>query len=288
MGQDQAAQFRNTYLEMVALGFLIRDGEQQQRHSTYCLPVAFDGSKLDRLMLHGVQAVEIADHRLCRRADQDQPQAHGQCPAVGLHLSPAQQVPGADARHHEGPGEEGSHYHVGETIGERGVEDRLTPAGDAEHAVRQFSAGRGVHPAVGRQNPERGDEGAQRHHARRKQMHARWHLVAAEQQHAEEGGLEEERRHHLVTEHRPDEVGRRVGEVAPVGAELEGHDNARHHPHREGHAEYLDPELGKTCPRGIARSEGKQLEEGDEGRQAYGEYRKNGVKAHHKSKLQAG
>src|SRR5579875_3453897 len=57
--------------------------------------------------------------------------------------------------------------------------------------------------------------------------------TAAEEQHAEEGGLEKEGAQHLVGEERREDVRGGIGIAAPVGAELEGHD----HPGDDAHAE---------------------------------------------------
>ena len=66
--------------------------------------------------------------------------------------------------------------------------------------------------------------------------------MTTEQQHAEEAGLEEEGGDDLVTQHRSDEVRGELGEVAPIGAELECHDDSRHHTHGEDDGEDLGPE----------------------------------------------
>ncbi len=79
------------------------------------------------------------------------------------------------------------------------------------------------------------------------------HQFAAKQQYAKERCLKEEGSQPLIGEEWPQNVGRRVGKAAPVGAELERHDHAGHDAHAEGNREDLDPELGYVkvdCPAG--------------------------------------
>jgi hypothetical protein len=83
---------------------------------------------------------------------------------------------------------------------------------------------------------------AERDHQRGDEMRPARHEIAAEQQHAEEGGLEKEGRQALVGEQRRDDVGGCVGIAAPVRTKLERHHNARHHAHAERRGENPDPE----------------------------------------------
>jgi hypothetical protein len=103
--------------------------------------------------------------------------------------------------------------------------------------------GRRLHPAVGGEDPEGGNEGADSHRKRRGEMQRLADPVHAEQHDAQEAGLEEEGRQHLVGHQRADHRPDLVGEDRPVGAELVGHDDARHHAHAEGEREDLQPVL---------------------------------------------
>ncbi len=68
---------------------------------------------------------------------------------------------------------------------------------------------------------------------RGEEMRPARHQLAAEEQHAEEGRLQEEGGEPLTGQKRRDDVRRRVGEAAPIGAELEGHDDAGDDAHAE-------------------------------------------------------
>ncbi|OBX36561.1 hypothetical protein A8U91_00904 [Halomonas elongata] len=120
-----------------------------------------------------------------------------------------------------------------------------------ETTVDEFRTHRRLHPAIGRKDPECRNEGPHRHHDGSEQVNSLWHLVASEQQHAEEGRLEEEGRDHLVAEQGSKEVRGSKGEVAPVGAELEGHDDARHHTHREDHRKDLGQNMARRSQAGL-------------------------------------
>jgi hypothetical protein len=67
------------------------------------------------------------------------------------------------------------------------------------------------------------------------------HALAAEEHHAQEPRLEEEGGEHLTGHERSDHRAGAVGEDAPVGAELVGHDDAGNHAHPEGDGEDLLP-----------------------------------------------
>ena len=149
-------------------------------------------------------------------------------------------------------------------------------------------AGRRLHPAIGRQDPERRHRGADRDNRRRQHVEPGWHAVEAEQQHAEESRLQEERRQHFVAEQRPEHVAGDDREAAPIGAELVGQHDARHHAHRERDREDLGPESHQPLVALVAGAQPDRAERGDIGRQADGEARENDVKDDGEGELQTG
>jgi len=74
-------------------------------------------------------------------------------------------------------------------------------------------------------------------------VQARADALEAEQHHAEETGLQEEGGQHFVGEQRPGDAAGETRELAPVGAELVGHDDAADHAHAKGDGEHLQPEV---------------------------------------------
>ena len=287
MGENQAGQLGNSNFEAVTLSLLIRPGKQQQRYSGRGLPIAFHRCNFGRLVFQRVDAMKVAYHRLGRGHDQNQPQANGQRLAVNLHLTPTQQIPGAYPRDHKSTGQERSQAHMRKAVREGRIKDCFRPGGNEKYAIAQLHTGRRMHPAIGGENPERRNEGAQCDHTGREQMHSLRDPIASEQQHPEERRLQEKRSDHLVAENRPEKVGRRIGIVAPVGTELEGHDDTRHHPHAKHHREHLHPESGQALPYRIPGFEEEYFQKGNKGRQTDGKYRKDRVKRHHKRKLDA-
>ena len=114
------------------------------------------------------------------------------------------------------------------------------------------------------------------------------HAVAPEQQDAEEGGLEEERGHDLVVEQRAQHVAGAVREPAPVGAELERHDDARDHPHAERDREDPGPELGQLAVERAPGREPARLEHDQPGREPDRERREQDVERDRDGELHAG
>ncbi|MNN26478.1 hypothetical protein D3C81_1399830 [compost metagenome] len=132
-----------------------------------------------------------------------------------------------------------------------------------QHATVDYLEALGrLHPAVGGEDPEGGDDGADGHHHRREEVQARSHAVPAEQHDAEEAGLEEEGGEHLVGQQRPGDRAGKVGEGAPVGAELVGHDQAGHHAHAKVDGEDLRPEVVEVAVDLLIRSQPQAFKHG--------------------------
>jgi hypothetical protein len=123
---------------------------------------------------------------------------------------PASRIARADREHDERGGEIGRVQHMREAVGEARIEDDRQPVHRIGDAVAHLVAGRRLHPAIGRKNPERRHRGADRDHGRRQHMQPRRHAVPAEQHDAEERRFEEERGQHLVADQRSDHVARDV------------------------------------------------------------------------------
>jgi hypothetical protein len=125
-------------------------------------------------------------------------------------------------------------------IGDQGKE--IHQFGAARHLVDDV-ADRVLHPAVRKQDPERGQVRADRHQPDRSQVHLFGHASLAEDPHAEERGFEEERQQRLDGERRAEDVAHVAGILRPVHAELEFLHDAGHHPDGEVDEEQFSPEL---------------------------------------------
>ncbi|MNH13104.1 hypothetical protein D3C79_726660 [compost metagenome] len=101
-------------------------------------------------------------------------------------------MPGRRSANEERRGNERRGGHVQQAIRERRVEDHREPVHRDYNAVDDFVTLRGLHPAVGGKNPERGNDRTDGHHDCGKEVQATADTVPAKQHDAEETGLEEE------------------------------------------------------------------------------------------------
>ena len=153
---------------------------------------------------------------------------------------------------------------VREPIWHRRVEDDREPVfGDELPGGVDRVAGRGMHPAVRRQDPECRDESACGDGERRREMQPAPDAREAEEHHAQEPGLEKERREHFVGHQRSDDRSGAVGKNRPVRAELVGHHDPGHDAHREGDREDLEPVLKEVEIRFAAGPEPEPFEDGE-------------------------
>ncbi|MNE17589.1 hypothetical protein D3C80_1105750 [compost metagenome] len=196
-----------------------------------------------------------------------------------------QQVPGRRGTDEERGGEKRRQRHVHQSVGERRVEDDLEPVHRRHAAVDDLDALRGLHPAVGREDPEHRDQRADRHHDRGKKVQAPPYPVPAKQHHPQETGFEEERGEYLVSEQGPGDAPGKVGEPRPVGAELIGHDQAGDHAHAEVDREQLGPEVIEVLVDLIVGFQPATFEHSQKTGQADGDRRKDDVKRDREGEL---
>ena len=177
--------------------------------------------------------------------------------------------------------------HVHEPVGEGWVEDDCDPVRRNELAdFVDRVAGRRLHPAVDRENPERGNERAERDHQRRQEVQSRPDARQAEQHDAEESRFQEEGGQYLVTHQGPDDRTDLVGEHAPVGAELVAHDDARHDAHAERHCEDLLPVIEEVEEDHAAGEVPEAFEHGEITGQPDRDRREDDVEADREGELQ--
>jgi len=80
--------------------------------------VPFDGGNLRRLVLEGVQAVHITNHRLDGCHQQRHPQRHGKHFAYRWRVVALQQVPGSGSADKHGATQESGHRHMQQPVRE--------------------------------------------------------------------------------------------------------------------------------------------------------------------------
>ena len=149
-------------------------------------------------------------------------------------------------------------------------------------------AGGRLHPAVGREDPERRHERAGGDHQRGEEVQPLADALHAEQHDAQEAGLEEEGRQHLVAHQGPEDGAGLVGEHAPVGAELVAHDDARHDAHAEADGEDLLPVVEEGEEDVAAGAQPQAFEHGEIAGEADGEGGKDDVEGDREGELQPG
>ena len=181
VGEDQAAESGDLEAIAGALLFHIRQAKEQQRRGLAgsVFPMPFDGGDLRWLMLKGVKTMHIPHHRLDWRYQQRHPHRHRQHFADGRRVVAAQKMPRGRGPDEHGAAEKRGYRHMKQTIRERGVKDNRQPVLRNEMAIFDGKTLRRLHPAVGGEDPESGDQGAKRHHAGSKKMQRRRHLIPA-------------------------------------------------------------------------------------------------------------
>ena len=118
-------------------------------------------------------------------------------------------------------------------------------------------------------------------------MHRLRHALPAEQHDAEKARLEKEGGQHLVGHQRADDVAATPRQLAPIGAELVGEDDAGDHAHAEGHGEDLGPVQGDVHVDRLAGLEPERFEHDQPGGKADGEGRKQDVEGDGEGELDA-
>ena len=243
MFQDQRPQPGDFDRVFDLAGGLVRPPEQDQRRAVgMTVEMALHRHDFHRLVLQRVEAVLVAGKNLDRRHQGGHPHRHREHDAGTGEMLVAQQVIGADRAHHQRGGQIRRQHHVHQAIGKRRIEDHLEPVdGDELPFGVDGEAGRRLHPGIGRQDPERRDQRAHGDHQGGEKMQPVADPFQAEQHDPEKARLEKEGGQHLIGHQGADHGAGLVGKRRPVGAELVGHHDARHHAHAERDREDLQP-----------------------------------------------
>ena len=178
---------------------------------------------------------------------------------------------------------------MGEAIRQRRAEDDREPVLRKEQAVDHFVAGRRLHPAVGGKDPECRQQACRRPPARRRRN--AWPggtSLRPNSSTPRKRRFQKERHQALIGQQRRNDVAGDVGEAAPVGAELERHDDAGDDAHAERDRKNPQPELREIEEHGAPGQRIGAFKEGDERGQADGEGRQKDVPADDPGELDAG
>jgi hypothetical protein len=251
------------------------------------LVVPFHGHDLHRLVFQRIESVQIAQDHLHRRYQRGHPHGHGEHTPDPRVIEPtAEEVKGRHPADHEGRGEIRRRKRVRQAEGEAGVEDDGPPVlGHELTVLGNGETRRRLHPAVHRENPGRRDCSADGDHGAGEHVQALPDLFASEQHDAEETGFQEERGQHLVSHEGADDRPGAVREDGPIGAELIGHGNARHHAHGEDDGEDLYPETEEVQVHSVPCAQPQAVEHGEVTRQTDGQGGKYEMKGHGEREL---
>ena len=245
MSEEKRSAMRDRHCKTVRLRRLVGPREQHELARGVTIPVRLDRRDLQRLMRESVEAVLVADEELQRRDNGSETDGHAHHGAAVLKMSAGEDVTRPDGKHHERHRQVRRRHHMREAVWKAWIEHDGEPIDRVGDTVAHLISGRRLHPAVGRQDPERRERRADRDGDGRERMQPRWHPVPTEQHDPEKCRLEEEGNQDLVADHRPDDVADYGREPAPIGAELVRQDNSRHHAQGKGDGEDLGPELGQ-------------------------------------------
>jgi hypothetical protein len=218
---------------------------------------------LHRLILGDFQGVPVTDERHGGRGEEPDDERGDERLAGEVQVALLEQVPGADTGHDEASGDDAGHDGVHVARREGRVEGGGPEAGEDGPAVFYGVAGRSLLPGIGDEDPHRRQQGPDHDEPRRGVVEALGDLLAAEQQHAEEGRLEEEGEKALGCQRRPEDAAHEARVVRPVGAEGELHGDPGGDPDGERGREELDPEVRGRLVGGNAALEVAPLGEHD-------------------------
>ena len=252
------------------------------------MPTGLEGGELGGLVAVHIVTGEVADHELDGDEDGDEAEAPVQHDAGFGQMAVAQAIPGAGGDDAHAGGEEGAKQHVRPAHAQHRAGDDLPPVGGDDVAVDDGVADRDLHPGVVAEDPERRGHGAEGDHAAGEEVEARRDAATAEHDDAEEGGFQQEGGEAFVAEQRALDGAGALGHHAPVGAELEGHDDAADHAHAEGEGEDLEPEVEDAAVDGAAGGQRHAFQRGKPGGEADGEGREDDVEADDEAELDAG
>src|SRR5581483_5398636 len=205
-----------------------------------------------------------------------------------LRVLAGEQVVGADRSHHEAGGDDRPVHRVRVLPAGPGVEEERAQAPEREVAAGSPHPAHGVlHPRIGGDDEVAREPRAREHRRRGEPVAPGAEPPLAEEEEAEEPGLEKEREDALHRERLPDHAPRRAREARPVRPELKLHRDAGDDSHREVDREDPAPEArGRIVPR-LAGAQRRRLEEHDEEREPHRELREEVVKGDGEGEVEA-
>ncbi len=209
---EQAQHLGDADREEGPLVLLVGDAEDGERRAVPGLPEGLEGGHLLRLGARHLDGVGVAGAELEDRGRGE----HGQ---RGLHEQgglfdrpPLQQEPGRDGHGHEGARDPAAEDGVDIADDGRRIQRRLPEVVEDGPAALHAEPGRRLHPGIGDDDPQARKVGAEEDEEGREPVGLRRDPVPAEDEDAQEHGLEEEGEDGLGGEGRAEDVADRPRE----------------------------------------------------------------------------
>ena len=234
-------------------GLVFHVGEADKRERgrrLVCLPHRFERGELHTLVMGERITALIAQHHDRERTHQ----AEGGCDchrALGkAAMAALQQEPGRDRQHEQRAGDIAGRHRVHEFGLRHRIEQDRHEVGDfhAHGFGIELRPHRVLHPAIGDEDPQRGQIGAERHEPGHREVGLLAHPVPAEEEQPDQRRFQEEGHQALDRQRRAEHIAHIVGVVGPVHAELELHRDAGGDAEREIDAEQRAPEFRHVLP----------------------------------------
>ncbi len=274
VGQQRRQHIRHLDRPDVLLLALRRPGHHIERsRRSLGLPHGFHGGELGRLRMRADETQRVTQGDDPGSGQHAEQRGHAEGAASQFHMAVAHHIPGAH------PGNE---HRGGDVTGDAGMhelglrvraENQRAEVGEFHAHGHRVERGalRVLHEAVGHQNPQGRQVGADGHQIGHQQMLTFGQALPAEDHHADHGGFHEEGHQSFNGQRRTEDVADETGIKRPVGAELELHGQAGGHAQGEVDKKQLAPELGHVAVDRFAGGDVNRLHGGDHEADAQGE-----------------
>ena len=155
MGQNHRPKFGDFKGVFGDLRVHVWPTKQDQRRTILGLKMAFHRRHFGGLMFKGIKPMHVTCNDLDRGNNRHHPHCHGKHDACRPVIAITQQMPRPNRANNKRCGQIGRKNHVNKAIAKAWIKDRINPRCHNRTAIFDDKPVRGLHPAVGRQNPER-------------------------------------------------------------------------------------------------------------------------------------
>ena len=193
----------------------------EKPHGSQRVPLRLRSGDLHALRARHRLAEAVADHELQQRDRHGDDERELRGLAEEVDVVAAQEVPAADAEHHDRPEDQAGEHRVHVRAEREPVRQERPDARQLRLPVHDLVADRVLHPRVRDEDEVAREPASDDGDPERRQVQARREPVPAEDPEAEEGRLEHERGEPLDRQRRPEDVADELRVDRPVHPELE-------------------------------------------------------------------